>query len=297
MARRSGLIQLTFITILTLLSLSASALADEGKRSEHRLVWNYPRFRLWEYVAAGAVTAGNLSLEIAYSKEPADRWTSPILLDGPMRDVFRGGTAESRLLADDISDYLWHGSTYYVLLDGLLTPLVSDRFNYDVAFQLTLLNWQAVGATGLLTRLTHVAVGRTRPSLQGCTNEEDSENRCEFRGASFIAGHAAMTSANAGLACANHQNLKLYGGGIPDAAVCPIMVTTAASVGVLRIIADKHWLTDTVVSWVLGGSIGYGMPYLLHYRHVRKVVSPLPNSALLPWGDANSAGVQFSGLF
>lgn len=297
MKRAFRLISVTFVTVSLLLSFAATAAAEGAKSNEHRLVWNYPRFRLWEYVAAGAVTAGNISFEMAYSSNPRDRWTGPVLLDGPARDFFRGGTIESRLLADDISDYMWHGSTYYVLLDGLLTPLVSDKFNYDVAFQLTLLNWQAVGATGLLTRLAHITVGRTRPSLEGCSNDPNAENRCEFRGASFIAGHAAMTSANAGLACANHQNLKMYGGGIADAAVCPIMVTTAAGVGVLRIIADKHWLSDTIVSWVLGGSIGYGLPYLLHYRHVQKVVSPLPNSALLPWGDATSAGVQFTGLF
>lgn len=291
------LIRITLFTFMTLLALSSPAMADDGKPTQHRLVWKYPRFRLWEYIAAGAVSAGNIGFEVAYSAQPKDKWTSPILFDSAARNFFRGGTAESRLLADDISDYLWHYSTYYVLLDGLVTPLVSDKFNYDVAFQLTLLNWQAVGATGLLARLAHVTVGRTRPSLQGCTNEEGAENKCEFRGASFIAGHAAMTSANAGLACANHQNLKLYGGGIPDAAVCPLMVTAAASVGILRIIADKHWLSDTVVSWVLGGSIGYGMPYFLHYRYVQKVVSPLPNTALLPWGDATGAGVQFAGLF
>lgn len=297
MTRAFRLICTILVTVSLLLSFAATAAAQEAKPTQHRLVWKYPRFRLWEYIAAGAVSAGNISFEIAYSKNPRDRWTGPILLDGPARDFFRGGTAESRTLADDISDYMWHGSTYYVLLDGLLTPLVSDKFNYDVAFQLTLLNWQAVGATGLLARLTHVTVGRTRPSLEGCSDDPDAENRCEFRGASFIAGHAAMTSANAGLACANHQNLKLYGGGIADAAVCPLMVTAAAGVGVLRIIADKHWLSDTIVSWVLGGSIGYGLPYLLHYRHVQKVVSPLPNTALLPWGDRTSAGVRFTGLF
>jgi membrane-associated phospholipid phosphatase len=261
------------------------------------MTWTYPRFRLWEYIAAGAVSAGNIGFEVAYSNQPRDRWTKPILADAAARSFLRGGTPQARTKADEISDYFWHGSTYYVLLDGLLTPLVTDRFNTDVAFQLTLLNWQAVGTAGLLTRLAHVTVGRTRPLLQNCSQDPAAENHCQFQGASFIAGHAAMTSANAGLACANHQHLKMYGGGIPDAAVCPIMVTAAASVGVLRMIADKHWLSDTIVGWVLGGSIGYGMPYFLHYRYVRQVVSPLPNTALLPWGDATSGGVQLSGLF
>lgn len=286
------------VILVVVSSFSASARADEAKKDDgHRLQWNFPRFRTWEFIAAGAVTAGNLGFEIAYSNTPRDRWTGPILLDRPARNFLRGGTNDARITAANISDHLWNGTTYYVLLDGLVTPLVSDKFNTDVAFQLTLLNWQAIGTAGLLTRLAHITVGRTRPSLQGCSNEEGAENKCEFRGASFIAGHAAMTSANAGLACANHQNLKLYGGGIPDAAVCPILVTTAASVGILRIIADKHWLSDTIVGWALGGSIGYGMPYLLHYRYVKKVVSPLPNSALLPWGDATSAGIQFAGMF
>lgn len=261
------------------------------------MVWTFPRFRLWEFIAAGAVSIGNIGFEVAYSHEPRDRWTGPVLLDKPARNFLRGGTAHSRLLADDISDYMWYGTTYYVLFDGLFTPLVTDKFNTDVAFQLTLLNWQVVGATGLLARLAHTTVGRTRPSLQGCSDDPNAENHCEFRGASFIAGHAAMTSANAGLACANHRALKLYGGGIPDAAVCPIMVTTAAGVGVLRMIADKHWLSDTLVSWILGGSIGYGLPYFLHYRYVKKVVSPLPNSAIVPWGDTTSGGVRFVGMF
>ena len=60
-------------------------------------------------------------------------------------------------------------------------------------------------------------------------------------------------------------------------------------------IVDKHWLSDTVVGWVAGGALGYGLPTLLHYRYVRKVTSPLPNTALLPWGDANAVGLQFLG--
>lgn len=261
----------------------------------HRLVWRYPKFRWWEYAAAGAVSLGNISFEVLYQAEPRERWTGPVLLDAGARKWLRADSQATRLRVDDVSDYLWHGSTYYVLLDGLLTPLVSDRFNTEVALQLTLLNWQAIGLTGLLARLTHVAVGRRRPMLEGCSNDPDSANPCRFEGASFIAGHAMMTSANAGLACANHLSLPLYGGGIADDLVCPVMVTTALSVGVMRIIADKHWLSDTVPSWLVGGAIGFGMPYLLHYRYVRDVASPLPGTVLLPWADDTGAGVSFAG--
>jgi hypothetical protein len=261
---------------------------------KHRIEWRFPRFRWWEYAAAGAVTAGNLTLEHLYDQHPRDRWTSPILLDAPVRKYLRADP-EGQRRAAKISDLLWYGSTYYVLADGIITPLASDRFNYDVAFQLTLLNWQAIGTSGLIARMFHVTVGRTRPSLQGCSHEEGAENPCEFRGASFLAGHTMMTSANAGLACANHRVLPLYGGGVPDRMVCPLMVSVAIAVGALRIIADKHWLSDDIAGWALGGAIGYGMPTLLHYRHVQRIVMPLPRAALLPWGNEHAGGLQFMG--
>lgn len=273
----------------------ATAVSSTPPEAEHRLVWRFPRFRWWEYTAAGAVTVGNLLLEWRYRHEVEDSWTTPILADAPVRKWLRADTPAGRLRADDVSDYLWQGTTYYVLLDGLLTPLATDRLNTDVAFQLTLLNWQAIGLSGLLVRLVHVSVGRTRPSLQNCSTDPNSLNPCEFRGASFVGGHAMMTSANAGLACANHHFLPLYGGGMADALVCPVMVASALSVGTLRIVADKHWLSDTVPAWLLGGAIGFGMPYLLHYRYVRDAVSPLPNTALLPWATGTSAGLDFMG--
>ena len=263
---------------------------------KHRLNWHFPRFRWWEYAAASAVSVGNISLELAYQGGQTYSWNSTLPGDKPARSWLQGGTTESQTTAARISDHLWHGSTYYVLLDGLITPLATDKLNADVAFQLTLLNWQAIGTAGLIARLTHIAVRRTRPSLQGCSNEEGAVNHCEFRGASFVAGHAMMTSANAGLACAHHYSLPLYGGGAGDAVVCPVMVTAALSVGVLRIIADKHWLSDTLVGWALGGSIGYGLPYLLHYRPVHQIVSPLPNTALLPFATSDTVGLQFAGL-
>ncbi len=269
--------------------------ASSPPESKHRLRWRFPRFRWWEYAAAGLVTAGNLSLEWVYRHEVEYTWTKPLPGDAAVRNWLRADTVEGRSRASDVSDYIWYGTTYYALLDGLLTPLVSDRLNTDVAFQLTLLNWQAIGLTGVLVRLVHVGVGRARPSLQNCSSDPAAENPCEFRGASFVGGHAMMTSANAGLACANHHYLPLYGGGLADSLVCPVLVTAALTVGTLRFVSDKHWLTDTVPSWLLGGAIGFGMPYLLHYRYVRDVVSPLPNTALLPWANATSAGLDFMG--
>ncbi len=264
--------------------------------SKHRLNWTYPRFRWWEYVAAGAVTAGNIGLEIAYQAQPKERWHGPILFDSAVRDAFKGDEDMAEL-ATTIGDWTWYGVQNYVLLDGILTPLVSDRLNGDVAFQLTLLNWQAVGLTGLISRAAHITVGRTRPSLEGCEDDDDDENECEFRGASFFSGHAAMTTASAALGCLNHAYLPMYGGGIADALVCPVLLTGAVTVGLARIVNDKHWVSDVIIGWGVGGAIGFGLPYFLHYgpSAVKVALQPLPNTALLPWADPTSAGVRFVG--
>jgi hypothetical protein len=271
------------------------AFRDEEK-TKRRLNWTYPRFRWWEYVAAGAVTVGNVSVEFAYQSKPKERWHSPILFDAEVRKALKGNEKWAQI-ATDVGDWSWYGVQNYVLLDGIITPLVSDKLNGDVALQLTLLNWQAVGLTGLVSRAAHITTGRTRPSLQGCSNEEDAENKCEFRGASFFSGHAAMTTASAALGCLNHHYLPLYGGGVADAIVCPVLLTGAATVGVARIVNDKHWISDVLVGWAVGGAIGFGLPYALHYAPsaVKVAMQPTPNTALVPWADETSGGVRFVG--
>jgi PAP2 superfamily len=267
------------------------------KKTERRLKWTYPRFRWWEYAAAGAVTIGNVTMELAYQAKPKERWHDPILLDGPVRKAFKGNR-EWAQIATDVGDWTWYGVQNYVLLDGIVTPLVSDKLNADVALQLTLLNWQAVGLTGLISRAAHVTVGRTRPSLQGCSNDEDAENKCEFRGASFFSGHTAMTTASAALGCLNHSYLPMYGGGIADDIVCPVLITGAATVGVARIVNDKHWMTDVLAGWAVGGLIGFGLPYALHYgpSAVRVALRPTPTTAFVPWADPTSGGLRFVGM-
>lgn len=133
--------------------------------NEHRLKWRFPRFRWWEYAAAGVVSVGNVSLELLYDKHPKDRWTKPILADSAVRNLLRADSDEGVRRAQKVSDFIWYGSTYYVVADGILTPLVTDKLNVDVAFQLTLLNWQAIGTAGLVARAFHDTVGAAAPAL------------------------------------------------------------------------------------------------------------------------------------
>jgi hypothetical protein len=60
-------------------------------------------------------------------------------------------------------------------------------------------------------------------------------------------------------------------------------------------VGDKHWFSDTVPAWLLGGGIGFGLPWLLHYRTIKAVASPIEGTAILPWANDSGGGVQFAG--
>ncbi|HKY39661.1 MAG TPA: phosphatase PAP2 family protein [Polyangiaceae bacterium] len=215
-----------------------------------------------------AVTGTNLYFQYGTGAFPDQRWNSPILFDEWARGI-RADTPEGRRRVAEVSDYMWHGTQYYtVVVDSLLVPLAFDRFNLDVALQMNLLNWQAIGLSFFILRLTHVTVGRARPSEYGCSNEPGARFPCvKGRGPSFMGGHVAMAATGAGLACAHHNALPLYGGGWPDIAACVVLSASAVTVGVLRGVADKHWASDNILGGLVGGAIGFGLPYLLHYRY------------------------------
>src|SRR4029453_16315834 len=132
---------------------------------------------------------------------PEGRWRKPIWLDAPARDALVARTPEGRARARTASDITWHPVQYYtVVVDSILVPLAFDRFNTDVAWQMSMINWQAIGTAFFVTRGLHLLVGRSRPSVHACLAEPDYSNgKCEPAGPSFPAGHTSMAATGAAL--------------------------------------------------------------------------------------------------
>jgi membrane-associated phospholipid phosphatase len=223
-----------------------------------------------------------------------------VLLDSATRDALVLGDEKSRIQIADISDILWPVTQYFPIADSLFTPLVTDDGNLDVAAQLTLINWQVQGVAFLLTRATHRIVGRDRPLIDGCEADPKWDSQCKDRKdeglrASFLSGHASMSFASAGLTCSHHISLPMYGGNAADAAICAVALTSATTVGVMRIMADKHWWSDVIAGTTLGLATGFGLPFLLHYA---PGVSPDflggQRLALLPLASDTVAGVSLT---
>jgi membrane-associated phospholipid phosphatase len=265
----------------------------------HRLHWQYPRFRLWQYAASGAISGLNVFIESAGSPYPDSRDRGTIALDLLARNALRLSSARGRETVAEISDYLWHGTQYFGVAEAIVVPLVFDRGNFDVAWQATMVNWQVLGLAFLGTRLTHLTLSRARPSEYGCSSEANAGRPCTHAGPSFLSGHTSMSAAGAASACWHHYALKLYGGGWPDTAVCIALASTTVAIGVMRIAADKHWATDVLTGMALGTGVGVGVPYLLHYGNgpVRPLgAGILPNNvALFPSFDSDGFGLSLGG--
>jgi hypothetical protein len=104
--------------------------------------------------------------------------------------------------------------------------------------------------------------------------------------------------ASAGLICAHHLNVPLYGGGAPDLAACGAAVGLGLATGVMRMTADRHYASDIIVGSVIGFGGGFGLPLLLHYRGLeatRRVAGA--TVTLFPKADSDQLGMGLYGWF
>jgi len=52
------------------------------------------------------------------------------------------------------------------------------------------------------------------------------------------------------------------------------------------------------VGWAVGGAVGLGLPYALHYgpTALKVAMRPTPFTAFVPWADETSGGLRFVGM-
>lgn len=295
---------------LSLTTFAPSARAEDPDKVEWSKDW--PRMRPAEVADVFALTAASYAINAYWEPRHTANWHGGILFDDWVRGALKGRSLAVQETAGNVSDYLYKF--------GVLTPYVVDVFfaslsihqNADVALEMLLMDMQSLGLAGVLSLSSERLVGRSRPYVQDCGPDgvvRDAQgnpllSHCDGVGdyQSFYSGHAAAVTTMAGLTCAHHQHLPLYGGGFADLAPCLLMISAAATTGVTRIIADRHWATDVMTGWGIGILSGYVLPSMLHYgftsghpvgevrtRNVRMLPAPL----IYPGG----AGFSMVGLF
>lgn len=233
----------------------------------HRLHWdpNWRSFDTKEYAVLGGLLAG-LTAWFTLAPARAPGWRQPLLFDDAIRSSVVSESDAERNLASDVSQGIQLGVIAYPLVDAALVAAVADD-NPDLAWRLTLINAEAYAVSSALILATKHNVGRIRPNTEPCEGTSDDFScRNDTSHASLLSGHSTAAFTAAGLVCAHHENLPMYGDPILDAMACASALTLAGTTAVLRVTSNRHWATDAVMSAGVGLLSGYGLPTLLHYR-------------------------------
>jgi membrane-associated phospholipid phosphatase len=219
-------------------------------------------------------------------------WRGDILFDRGARNLFAASTESGRRMASSVSDYLSLGLVLYPFAVDAMLAAGAVHGNYDVAFQMALIGAQTMMVANLVTNLTKRLVGRARPDVADC--KLGNEMACATKNESFISGHTSAAFAGAGLMCANQQNLRLYGSAVAGAIACGAALGAATTVGTLRMVADRHHLTDVMAGAAVGLAAGYLLPNLTNFDFGANGRS---HGMLMPLADDGSAGLQYLQVF
>lgn len=259
------------------------------------LDWNWPHFRPVEYAATGVASAASLGVYLFVPNAEKARFTGGLLLDEPLRSVLRLRTPHARGLARFTSDLTAAAALNWTIgIDSLLVPLL--RKNPDVAGQLTLLDAEAFAFSTLLANSIFKLVGRGRPAYIECERDANFDSLCHINDTtSFPSGHTNIAFTAAGLSCAHHLNLPLYGDRTVDILACSGSLVLATTTGTLRMLGDRHYVSDVLMGALIGFGVGYGVPTLLHYNQPNRELPVAGGPQML--NGAPPLGPSFSGTF
>jgi hypothetical protein len=280
---------------------------------EAEVEWNpaWPRFR-----KAEMAFTGGLALQVAAAlflyPTPRRKWEGGVLFDDVVRDALVLRSREARNTAARVSDYLYYGLAVLPMTIDAGIVAAGVHGSGDVALQMLAMDLESYALAGAVA-MSAEKLGRVRPVDRGCQKDPSYSGRCgddAQLNVSFMSGHTTVAFTGAGLTCAHHANLPLYGGGTPDVMACVVSLAAAATSGTLRIASDAHYATDVLLGAGVGLFAGYGLPELLHYRGskrgAKRRVSLLPTyrtshgevtAVLSPSFTSGRVGLTLAGSF
>jgi membrane-associated phospholipid phosphatase len=273
------------------------AWAPPARSQESGLSWDpsWPKFRPSEYVLTGLAGSAALVLYFGMHDARTPRLTGGVLFDDYFRDTLRLRPPGQRDVARTVSDWTAISAmSWAIAVDSLIVPLA--RGSTELSGQMLLMDAEAFAFSTLITTLIFKTVARARPSYVECERDPNYDPLCKLHPmGSFPSGHTNTAFTAAGLSCAHHLHVPLYGDRLADVLACAGTLTLAATTGTLRIVGDRHYATDVLVGAMIGFAVGYGMPTLLHYGKVSNDTAA--SSAMQPLGTSVPIVPAISGVF
>ncbi len=230
---------------------------------------SWPQFSTTEAVLT--LSAGVGTIALAFVPAPSEpRWEGPVLFDSAVRDALRADSAETRKSVRAIGDKSYYAAPVLPLLVDSFVVSLLVRGDKRAAANLALISAEAFSYTGIFTFAALRGVARQRPDASECQRTSSDPSSCGNDTESFLSGHTSVAATSAGLVCASHLRMPLWGHPVADASACGLALSMALFTGTSRMIADRHYATDVLTGLTLGLGVGYAVPVLLHYSHTTK---------------------------
>ena len=143
---------------------------------------------------------------------------------------------------------------------------------------------EATSIAAVLNQVVKFSVGRERPfvhalpsALKNRTSAPSDNNTSFYSGHTNLVFALAVSSGTVATMRGYRWAPWVWGAGL----------AVAATTGYLRIAADRHYATDVLTGAVVGGAVGFAVPYLLH--RPLGGTTPVLAAAPLPGGAAITA--------
>lgn len=240
--------------------------------AEPALAPRYDLVRDGAITGAAAVTM--LSLYAAQDQLAPERcrWCEPPGVDARISRALRWGDAEAAARTSDaLALALGAGALGYGLLDG------HRRGSPELGRVNALLVTEATSLAVVLDGAVKYAAGRQRP--YAWRGEEGSGRRSE-RNLSFFSMHSTFA-----FAVASSSSTLLLSQRAPHArAYAAAAFGVAATIGYLRVAAERHYASDVLVGAGVGTLVGWAVPHFLHPAQERGFqLVPAPGGIAVVW--------------
>ncbi|MBK7586144.1 MAG: hypothetical protein IPI67_38920 [Myxococcales bacterium] len=213
--------------------------ASSAQPTSQSDAWQYRRF---DWLDVGVTVAGATAVVATTFIWPPNgdvRWHGGVLFDDRVRDGLRAKSRAGRDHAQTLGDAVYFaGALYPIVVDGFVAFAIRQKPNWGV--QMLLIDLEAYAVAGALLTGSERVFERGRPSLTPCETDPNYEAHCG-------------------------RNDKGVG------------LTVASFVGVARVMAGKHFISDAVGGALVGGSTGILVP-ALHSTPVKVVPQLNPDT-------------------
>jgi hypothetical protein len=257
------------VASLWALPCAAQAHAESPRAAPSLWQDRWPQFRTSEAVLTLSAGVGTIALALMPSaSEP--RWSGGVLFDEAVRKAVRADSSDTRQSVRSIGDMSYYAAPILPLVVDAFVVSLLVRGDKRTAANLALISVEAFSYTGLITFASLRSAARQRPDASECLRTSAEPGRCRHDAESLYSGHAAVSATAAGLVCANHTRMPLWGHPLADASACGLALSAAIFTGASRMVADRHYASDVLLGLGIGLGVGYAVPVLLHYSHTTK---------------------------